>query len=58
MAKTSIEVKLSSDQLKEIKEAIEKLNRDFTDCRNELCLKCGDYKQRHNGACEGCRWNT
>ena len=25
-------------------------------CRNELCLKCGDYKQRHLGACDGCRW--
>ena len=30
--------------------------RDFRDCRNELCLKCGDYKQRHLGACDGCRW--
>lgn len=24
--------------------------------RNELCLKCGKYKEAHNGACEGCRW--
>lgn len=31
-------------------------NRDLKDCRNELCLKCGDYKQRHLGACDGCRW--
>lgn len=30
--------------------------RDYRDCRNELCLKCGDYKQRHLGACDGCRW--
>ena len=30
--------------------------RDFRDCRNELCLKCGGYKQRHLGACDGCRW--
>ena len=29
---------------------------DFRDCRNELCLKCGNYKQAHNGACDGCRW--
>lgn len=28
----------------------------FRDCRNELCLKCGSYKQAHKGACEGCRW--
>ena len=30
--------------------------RDFRDCRNELCLKCGAYTERHKGACEGCRW--
>lgn len=30
--------------------------RDFRDCRNELCLKCGAYTERHNGACDGCRW--
>lgn len=35
---------------------IEKLVSDYKDCRNELCLKCGDYKMRHNGACDGCRW--
>ena len=32
------------------------LKRDLKDCRKELCLKCGDYKQRHLGACDGCRW--
>lgn len=26
------------------------------DCRNELCLKCGNYKRAHLGACDGCRW--
>lgn len=25
-------------------------------CRNELCLRCGSYKQAHLGACDGCRW--
>lgn len=29
---------------------------DFRDCRNELCLKCGAYTQKHLGACDGCRW--
>ena len=33
-----------------------KLTRELRDCQNELCLKCGDYKQRHLGACDGCRW--
>lgn len=29
---------------------------DIDDCRNELCLYCGQYKQKHLGACDGCRW--
>ena len=36
--------------------AIEELSRNLKDCRNELCLRCGDYHQRHMGACSGCRW--
>ena len=35
---------------------INQLKCDLKDCRNELCLKCGEYKQRHLGACDGCRW--
>lgn len=30
--------------------------KDLEVCRNELCLRCGQYKQRHLGACDGCRW--
>ena len=44
------------DHLKEAAETIEKLARNLKDCRNELCLRCGQYKQRHLGACDGCRW--
>lgn len=33
-----------------------KLQSDLRDCRNELCLKCGEYKMAHKGACDGCRW--
>lgn len=29
---------------------------DINDLRNELCLKCGKYKDAHLGACAGCRW--
>ena len=35
---------------------IERLERELRTCRNELCLRCGEYKRRHKGACEGCRW--
>ena len=26
--------------------------------RNELCCKCGNYREAHNGACNGCRWRN
>jgi hypothetical protein len=30
--------------------------RRAQDARNELCLKCGRYREAHKGACDGCRW--
>ena len=45
-----------SDPTLDAEGRIKHLVRDLKDCRNELCLKCGDYKQRHLGACDGCRW--
>lgn len=32
--------------------------KDFNDCRNELCLRCGSYRESHLGACDGCRWQA
>lgn len=43
---------------KQAADAIEALMKDLNDCRNELCLKCGIYKDRHLGACNGCRWQS
>ena len=34
----------------------DRLKSELRDCRNELCLRCGSYKQAHLGACDGCRW--
>ena len=34
----------------------EELIRNLKDCRNELCIRCGEYRLRHQGACDGCRW--
>lgn len=45
-----------SDPILDAESRIKRLVRDLKDCRNELCLKCGEYKQRHLGACDGCRW--
>lgn len=44
------------DLVQDLKARIESLKEDLKVCRNELCLKCGDYKQKHLGACDGCRW--
>ena len=35
---------------------INKLKSELQTARNELCLRCGDYKNSHLGACDGCRW--
>lgn len=32
------------------------LESELRDCVNELCLKCGQYRREHEGACDGCRW--
>lgn len=35
---------------------IKRLTCYLKDCRNELCLKCGLYREKHLGRCDGCRW--
>ena len=37
---------------------IENLKAELHDCVNELCLRCGQYRQEHLGACDGCRWKA
>ena len=34
----------------------DELKKELADMRNELCYKCGNYREAHNGACDGCRW--
>lgn len=38
--------------------AIDELSVELRDCRNALCLRCGNYKEAHMGACNGCRWKN
>ena len=42
----------------EAADAIEDLKAKLTRCTNELCLKCGEYKTRHLGSCEGCIFSS
>ena len=30
--------------------------KELHEAKNELCFKCGNYRDAHNGACYGCRW--
>ena len=34
----------------------DELKKELDAMRNELCFKCGNYRDAHNGACDGCRW--
>ena len=36
---------------------IVRLRKELKTCRNELCLRCGLYRERYLGSCNGCRWN-
>ena len=33
----------------------DELKKELAAMRNELCFKCGKYREAHNGACDGCR---
>ena len=44
------------DDLAEAADRIEAQAKEIDTLRNELCLKCGNYKLAHEGACNGCRW--
>ena len=37
---------------------IENLKGELHSCVNELCMLCGQYRQEHIGACDGCRWKA
>ena len=34
----------------------DELKKQLHEAKNELCFKCGKYREAHNGACNGCRW--
>ena len=44
------------NDLAEAADRIEAQAKEIDALRNELCLKCGNYKLAHEGACNGCRW--
>ena len=39
-------------------DALTELQAENKALRNELCFKCGQYREAHNGACDGCKWRA
>ena len=40
----------------ELKKQLHESKSELAAMRNELCYKCGNYREAHNGACDGGRW--
>ena len=40
----------------ELKKQLNEAKSELAAMRNELCYMCGKYREAHNGACDGCRW--
>ena len=45
-----------ADAVKSAADMLEQTQAERDVLRNELCFKCGKYREAHNGACDGCRW--
>lgn len=37
---------------------IEDVKTEFENCRDELCEKCGKYREAYLGACDDCRYKA
>ena len=43
-------------EIEKLRKQLEQTQAERAAMRNELCFKCGNYREAHNGACDGCRW--
>ena len=44
------------EEIGQLQEELNEAKSELDAMRNELCFKCGNYREAHNGACDGCRW--
>ena len=44
------------EEIGQLQEELHEAKSELNAMRNELCCKCGNYREAHNGACDGCRW--
>ena len=43
-------------EIEKLRKQLEQAKSELAAMRNELCCLCGKYREAHNGACDGCRW--
>ena len=43
-------------EIEKLRKQLEQTQAELAAMRNELCCKCGNCREAHNGACDGCRW--
>lgn len=43
-------------EIEKLRKQLEQTQAERAAMRNELCYKCGNYEQAHNGWCDHCRW--
>ena len=56
LAKEQLDLPQTSADLTEVICLISESENDLHDCVNELCLKCGKYRDAHLGSCDYCRF--
>ena len=49
-------MEMDETAIKNLKAMVKRLQSELKDARNELCYKCGDYKNAHFGVCNDCRY--
>lgn len=46
-----------SAEIEKLRKQLEQTQAEQAAMRNELCYLCGKYREAHNGACDGCKWD-
>ena len=57
-AKLQIDMERKSEYVNALIAENERLQKQLDNAINELCQKCGRYREAHNGACNGCKWRA
>lgn len=54
--KQSAAARMMFDEMESLRKQLHEAESELSAVRNELCYKCGNYEQAHNGWCDHCRW--